>query len=443
MQRQRQPKLSRTLDSVESPVRHTSSVYCTAKPSSTTSIKQLIQIEQFNRMPLQNNNRNNYLIKYPVSNQHSSSSKTFQHVNTKCDCQNENEYDEINSFTEHDHHFDTENFYDHLHNDNTSNHYLQPAYQVCKPTTNYYLLNRKHSTKSSQPPPLPRSKLPPISSAHIYQTNSRSAHDLLNKSFASSGSSDKFAYSESFNSPISSGYNSCQDIHNQSIRPYGDIKTADLENDYYFCYENNQTSSVPTNCQDSGVSTLNLSSKLSDDEYTNSNLSPYYSSPSASSFSSLNRGDDLDSVSMVQASPFPRVNTSFVAQIKQINPKTPKQTKIAEPIYENLKHPLQSTNKSVKQYSLNDIFNSLKSLDLNTNSKRNREHRQKQHLFSPINQIDYSDKLCDQEVEFYLSPSQTNQHSSNNEYQQINIKNFNNTTPGITVKANAFWEQLV
>ena len=57
MQRQRQPKLSRTLDALETPVRHTSSVYFTPKPASTTTIKQLIQIDKFNRQPLCTNKK--------------------------------------------------------------------------------------------------------------------------------------------------------------------------------------------------------------------------------------------------------------------------------------------------------------------------------------------------------------------------------------------------
>jgi hypothetical protein len=77
-------------------------------------------------------------------------------------------------------------------------------------------------------------------------------------------------------------------------------------------------------------------------------------------------------------------------QIKQINSNKPKklspiqqtkpiqkQYKSQEPIYENLnKHQLllATTNtQTPKQYSLNDVFNSLKSLDLNNPSTKKQD----------------------------------------------------------------------
>ncbi len=155
---------------------------------------------------------------------------------------------------------------------------------------------------------------------------------------------------------------------------------------------------------------------------------------------------------MIQASPFPRVNTSLIAQIKQINSNkklSPIQTKTAkqqqyksqEPIYENLnkKHLLVSTNKTPKQYSLNDVFNSLKSLDLNNTNHNNNNRKQNISSNKTNNSklIDYTDKLCDKEVEFYLSPPNSQQY---NEYHQ-HIKS--NQLFYQKAKTNQFWEQLV
>ena len=379
MQRQKQQS---KINSMESP----------RYPTMKSTIKQLIQ--QDIQKTAQNLKQTNFVIKYPVNQL-----KQSQSFNTnQCNC-NENEYDEINSFSEEDEIYSE---YDHLNMSN-DNHYLQPANQTNRKSveeSNYYHLYRKNSNASqdSIPPPLPKSKLPEIKPYSIMTTS----NELLNKSFAS----DKF---DSFLSPISSGYNSCQDISNNNS-----TNNKKYNSEYYSYYSQQ--------CLDSGFSTLNISNRVSEDEDISSNLSPYYSSPSNSSVSSYNH--DLEP--MVQASPFPRVNTSFVAQIKQI--KSNKKVvsthyKQEEPIYENLK-PVKC-NKATKQYSLNDIFNHLNSLDLNEPTRPRYSH------FSPINQrIDYNDVLCDKEVEFYLSPT-----------KKLNdLHSYTNSAP---IKVNHFWEQLV
>ncbi len=432
--RQYQPYISR-LNTFESPrSAYNQSNRQSLPPQQTSTIKQLIQINNPIHYSNRSNNRN-YVIKYPVGEQ-------MQLNEHKCNC-DENEYDEINSFNEEDNYSE----YDHLNLTAEDHHYLQPAYQQQQQQmnssskkddpyqNNYFHLDRKNLNKQQQPPPpLPKSKLP------IIQT--KSYNELLNKSLTSSSSFDQFL------SPISSGYNSCQDILNY---------TKQKANDYYY-YENNLSSSrYPF--MDSGFSTLSSSNRLSseEDEEASSNLSPYYSSPSSSSsFTSYNKvstnEQDNEQINMIQASPFPRVNTSLIAQIKQINSNkklSPIQTKTAkqqqyksqEPIYENLnkKHLLVSTNKTPKQYSLNDVFNSLKSLDLNNTNHNNNNRKQNISSNKTINSklIDYTDKLCDKEVEFYLSPPNSQQY---NEYHQ-HIKS--NQLFYQKAKTNQFWEQLV
>lgn len=473
MQRQRQMQTNRKTN--EPSFNNTAKPY---KQATTSSIKQLIQLDTANttnRLTNANNklldlidtSNRNYLIKYPLQNQQAKlhhqtnpqmkQSASFNLIEAKCNC-HENDYDEINSFSEEDNYSD----YDHLNlssADTNSNHYLQPAYKTMRKSqqttfpskpvlseSNYYHLYRKNSSVSNEsvPPPIPKSRLP-SSNVKPY-TIIKANQEQLNKSFTTSSLSSDKLDSQLFLSPISSGYNSTQDIR---------------KSEYYY-YENDKqqiNSSNDYNCIDSGFSTLNLSTRTTsdDDDDASSQLSPYYSSPSASSsISSINQHllNSDEQINMIQASPFPRVNTSYVAQIKQINNRA-KQCKSKEPIYENIRSSnlSQSTNQTPKQYSISDIYNSLKSLDLNPDSHVSRtlnrvsrqsfvyNQHQQSHLPNKQRLFDYNDLLCDQEVEFYLSNSNT---STNFNDESLYFNNTTSSTSKIMPnRVNAFWEQLV
>lgn len=219
---------------------------------------------------------------------------------------------------------------------------------------------------------------------------------------------------------ISSGYNSSQ----ESSGHHHHHSTRRLFNDNEFDDEFKRSLDKSLNNLDSGISTLNLlndghtSSSGSDVDAT-SNLSAYLSdnqlsnSPFLSSKSSINSFgpktvdyDELDGE--MQTSPFPKVKTCLIAQVKQINQKTakPQQPPTAyyyhdsntEPIYENLgkytRTHLQSGGKSngtkQKQYSINDVLHSLKTLESNS------------HGAEPTSDYE-EDLLCDGEVDFYLN----------------------------------------
>ena len=209
---------------------------------------------------------------------------------------------------------------------------------------------------------------------------------------------------------------------------------------------------------DSGISTLggcngrDIDSTASD---ATSNLSSYMSSSPlfSSSSSSSSSAANSSSASLVEWSPFPKVKTCLIAQVKPLKQNTKSTSNEEEPIYENLnkyehltntkpqKQQQQQQTKQVKQYSVKDVFSSLKSLELESHEE--------------------DDLLCDREVDFYLNRSQFAQyfnfsnyvnqhqlqhHQHQQQQQHHNHHKLNNCKPTITKSSSkpvALWEQLV
>ena len=283
----------------------------------------------------------------------------------------------------------------------------------------------------------------------------------------------------------SSGYNSSQDLvgrsNNSSIISYCSLSDS---------YPKKASNS---NLVDSGLSTLHLD--YSDDYDATENFSTY--SNLSHSSHSFNDSLEVDLAELKQlTSPFPQVKTCMVAQIKKVKPSPPTlppvqkrhSQQFSEPIYENLINSNYSDLKSVKKnYSVNDVLFSLKKMELNakpiqfstysvaTSSATTSSSASPEYLaFSPIdnessdnkimsppkystlstrlfasstpgfkkyaerNQRDLDDYLCDEEVEFYLSPHNNQRGHSVNSLPPIQSSCYKYTNKNV-----AIWEQLV
>ena len=232
---------------------------------------------------------------------------------------------------------------------------------------------------------------------------------------------------------------------------------------------------------DSGIFTLsnitNLSDSIADatsnissiNDNTSLLSSPYHLSTSISSCSSIKSAEldaddednNLDSLSsdidniQVEASPFPKVKTCLIAQIKQINnnnnntsssnsslninnTKKRLSNPSSDSFYENLSDTFNKTNNNnnniiinnnnsnnnsiKKNYSINDVLHSLKSLEsfTSSNNKINKNNN------NNSNRYDYQDDdyLCDREVEFILNRPSNEEYEMYHQHQQFNqIKN--------------------
>ena len=185
-------------------------------------------------------------------------------------------------------------------------------------------------------------------------------------------------------------------------------------------------------------------------------------------------------------SPFPRVKTCLVAQIKHLDSngnsvekkKSLKGIKVNmnknEPLYENLT--IIESNK--KNYSVHDILQSLNSLEFHNANSNN--IKSKKTVRKHLNKETEEDLLCDEEVQYYLNRVE-NCSSLNEQHQyqfgdaaiasvqsstELDTRSFNNTNKQsksheqtnlpksfntkilknniLTInRPMAFWEQLV
>lgn len=392
--------------------------------------------------------KSNVTLKYPV--QKTRSTSIYQPFPT------ENLYDEINPLEE-----ELTSTYDHLsrpyvpHNNST---YQRLNKINCFRLSDNNRYNNRVVTKenslrkfkveprdSNPPPPPPIKKLPRINRANLnlsLTSRHRSPVPKMNKSLTSaeiqSEQYDKWTHDNS------SGYNSSQDLSNHSSSSNSSITS------YCSISEsvNKQVFADKTNMADSGFSTLHL-----DDEniYDCTENISNYSNISPSSISSFNSSFSEQEIQPF-TSPFPRIKTPMVAQIKRINPI--KQSRNNELVYENLRN--QNLGKA---YSVKDVLFSLKKMELN--NKNINLTSPPELKFSPIttntrpskissrqylninstpprqqNQRNSDDYLCDEEVESILSPKQSyykKQISVNpsSVYKYSNNRNV------------AIWEQLV
>jgi len=288
----------------------------------------------------------------------------------------------------------------------------------------------------------------------------------------------------------SSGYNSSQDLagrsNNSSIISYCSLSDS-------YPKKTSKPMNSNSNLVDSGLSTLNLD--YSDDYDATENFSTY--SNLSHSSHSFNDSLEVDLAELKQlTSPFPHVKTCMVAQIKKVKPSPPilppvhkrHSQQFSEPIYENLINTNAVDLPHVKKnYSVNDVLFSLKKMELNakpiqfstysvaTSSATTSSSASPEYLaFSPIengtndnkimsppkysslstrlfasstpgfkkcaelHQRDLDDYLCDEEVEFYLSPLNNQRGHSMNTLpsNQSNCYKYTN-------KNVAIWEQLV
>jgi hypothetical protein len=177
-------------------------------------------------------------------------------------------------------------------------------------------------------------------------------------------------------------------------------------------------------------------------------------------------------VEYMHMSPFPRVKTCLIAQIKHLDSnggnsvdKKTTRNAINEPLYENLT--VESMPKK-KNYSIHDILQSLNSLEFQNNTNKNSKKIPIKRL-SAVNTVADEDLLCDEEVQFYLnrvencsSLSEQHQYQFADTDQDSSVRNQSNIEAPITantqksfnskfIKNNtlkigrpiAFWEQLV
>jgi hypothetical protein len=166
-----------------------------------------------------------------------------------------------------------------------------------------------------------------------------------------------------------------------------------------------------------------------------------------------NKANDVEDD--LQTSPFPRVKTCLIAQIKQINASKKSPSASAsfreEPIYENLSSFNAKGTPLRKEYSVNDVLHSLKSLELNANADGKRLKTVKS-VHANLNE-DYD--MCDKEVQFYLN-NLDNDADMNNKIKFKMVNNIENEcfSSNSNAKSNvklvksiskpiALWEQLV
>jgi hypothetical protein len=145
-----------------------------------------------------------------------------------------------------------------------------------------------------------------------------------------------------------------------------------------------------------------------------SDLSSYDSSDFRSSVSCrLNYELDSEINEHPKSSPFPKVNTSFIANIKRINSVTKNITSY-ESDYENV-NPISPISKSTKlnsithlspkEYSIKDVLDNLRDLEQNLDNSLDKLTQKSRRLSEKFSTKD-DDYLCDKEVDFYLNQRQ-------------------------------------
>lgn len=450
-----------------------SSCLCQPLPKPKTSIKQFIQVDHVaNRHQDHTNKRHsriidliettnnrqstclptkNITLKYPVTRNKPSPTNTSSSSNYQPFPVHENYYDEINPVDE-----QTTTAYDHLSRPCST--YIRqniPCFGVNNDT--------KPRVKSfPAPPPPPTHPVPKISHQHYsyQQTHSLSSQKSLKKSNSSilhinDQKSERSYLFEKWSNDNSSGYNSSQDLSNQTSSSTNSsiISYCSINEEKVLADRTNQF-------VDSGFSTLNID----EDNYAIDNTESLsnYSNISQYSASSFNDSTSHDSDNYVQQfpSPFPRIKTCMVAQIKKVKNKIP----VAQDpnVYENL----QNKSPIEKSYSVNDVLFSLKKLELNHVNKQqhvNVVHTQTiaPEIISPnreyfnsnvrmckmstppnvrqsiVSQRDLDDYLCDEEVQKILSPKRAEPVLLR--HQPANLYKYNNSNN----KKVAIWEQLV
>ena len=448
--------------------------------SKTSTIQQLIklndeandsrppQYRQTNIVEFIDVNTRNSLIRYP--NKASSQPKTLN--------DQENLYDEINPDFERRHTYN-DHEYDHLNTDKKSamtiiSQNTNKLQQLSSKINCFKSNQRKQETdydegvniKTKSPFFASRTKsVRPERQSISYPSSNPSAH-RLNRSFTASRLST-----------TSSGYDS--DI-SSLMKPSSSIVSYFSVNDDDKQSKSKIRSKANDNLIDSAIS---IEQSWADE----SSLSPYYShepptlstsiSSSSSNFSNKLKIIEDEPIQM-QTSPFPKVKTCFVAQIKQIgkfpsNENSPVGKNLQEPIYENLNN-LQQLHKT-KQYSVKDVLNSLKNLEFNqidaskmkslstSSSVSSFPHlnssfsaspdssldnsltcaeqfiTKKKMEISPIKRHDSYDELCDEEVQYYLS-NNSNDDSFKNSILPIQTQK---NCYKIANRSIPLWEQLV
>ena len=361
-----------------------------------------------------------------------------------------------------------------------------------------YLLTSPSVLSQCLAQPMPPQTVPPSIPASIRSasssTRSRSSSKLNSSGSStssgvsiSSGSSNSVSPSSSFNTPLHSirqnnknnsailSYLTINDNYEAKRRYLDSIKKKLACNDDSL-YLDDHTHKSST---DSGVYTMNSKSKFDDyaddDDTTSSNLSAYnlndnqfndYELSGSSSNSSISNTSafkmekakgqlDFDEDDDLQTSPFPRVKTCLIAQIKQINvKKSPSSSSSTgsfreEPIYENLSSFNAKSTPMRKEYSVRDVLHSLKSLELNPNADKQFKTVVNVKQASRLNLNDEYD-LCDKEVQFYLNNLENDDMNNRNKLNKCGNENesFNNSKNNIKLvksvsKPIALWEQLV
>ena len=456
------------------------SCLCSAPPKLKSTIKQFIQIEHKpqpvsdvhsnrrhsriielidksnrNLVSMSPNTPNNVTsIKYPV-NQLS----TYQPFPVH----QENLYDEIDPIDE-----DLTTTYDHLSHSympqirqqpySNNGHRSQAKIEVRDVRSQYF-------QAAVAPPPPPIQKVPKISRQQFFNRSfnnpmaTPTSKPTLNKSLNSTTNlsdgqliSERSYLFEKWAADNSSGYNSSQDLSNQT----GSSNSSIIS----YCSINEPVMtklkiSDHSNLVDSGFSTLNNDNE---DPYDATDNLSSYSNISPSSASSFN-GSYRESIQDLQpVTPFPRIKTSMVAQIKKVNQQTPTKTF-------NLNSSCEKRSVA-KSYSVSDVLISMKNMGISnqmSNAKQHQSatskleyspiynksstvtvipvHYQKTstppHRYSVQYQRDLEDYLCDEEVESILSPKKkTEVVNPLNKISYSHLYKFNNRNVAI-------WEQLV
>jgi hypothetical protein len=361
-----------------------------------------------------------------------------------------------------------------------------------------YLLTSPSVLSQCLAQPMPPQTVPPSIPASVRSasstTRSRSSSKLNSSGSStssgvsiSSGSSNSVSPSSSFNTPLHSirrnkqnnsailSYLTINDNYDAKRRYLDSIKKKLANDDSLYLDDHTHKSST-----DSGVYTMNSKSKFddyADDDTTSSNLSAYnlndnqfnvdYELSGSSSNSSISNTSAFQTAKMeakgqpdfdeddLQTSPFPRVKTCLIAQIKQINvKKSPSSSSSTgsfreEPIYENLSSFNAKSTPMRKEYSVRDVLHSLKTLELNANADKQFKTVVNVKQANRLNLNDEYD-LCDKEVQFYLNNLENDDMTNRNKLNKCGNENesFNNSKNNIKLvksvsKPIALWEQLV
>ncbi len=448
---------------------------CLCQPKSKPIIKQFIQVDPSSNDYLFNNQqkrldiynrRNSHIIKLiDASNRNinsfseTSSSKNLpitvkfpvqqKHIPSISNYQPfpylENHYDEIDPVKE-----ETTTTYDRLRSympTNTPykhNNYQKQQHALPSKNTRGSVNQISLQYQNTPPPPPPIQKLPKISRRQVYPTiypaysNRISPAKGLNKSISSIISNNKncqdyipsergYLYEKWAADNNSSGYNSSQDISNQASSSSSSIIS-------YCSINDTKISNGRTDMIDSGLSTLNVEDDLYNYDATEnlsnySNISPSSSSSLNDSYHEAMSDQNIQSINQHFLSPFPKIKTCMVAQIK----KVPTNAMIKEREQHNAYENVRNYNNSLveKNYSINDVLFSLKKLEMNNINNHPTGYvncKAADAQLSPKNSYnmgvlpttstpsnrpfikqkaverDLDDFLCDEEVEAILSP---------------------------------------